>query len=164
MVGKSGFSGRLFSLLAREQINIILITQSSSEHSITFAVDPNHAAKAKRVIEQEFELELLAGKLDYPEIEQSLAILAIVGENMKQTPGISGKLFHALGRNGVNVRAIAQGSSEYNISVIISKHDLAKALNAVHDAFFIQLNKTLHAFCLGTGNIGTTLFRQLEQT
>jgi bifunctional aspartokinase / homoserine dehydrogenase 1 len=163
MVGKSGFSGRLFSLLAREQINIILITQSSSEHSITFAVDPNHAAKAKRVIEHEFELELLAGKLDHPEIEQHLAILAIVGENMKQTPGISGKLFHALGRNGVNVRAIAQGSSEYNISVIISKHDLAKALNAVHDAFFIQLNKTLHAFCLGTGNIGTTLFRQLEQ-
>jgi len=163
MVGKSGFSGRLFSLLAREQINIILITQSSSEHSITFAIDPNHAPKAKRVIEQEFELELLAGKLDSPEVEENLAILAIVGENMKQTPGISGKLFHALGRNGINVRAIAQGSSEYNISVIISKHDLAKALNAVHDAFFIQLNKTLHAFCLGTGNIGTTLFDQLNQ-
>src|SRR6201996_6503096 len=163
MVGKSGFSVRLFSLLAREQINIILITQSSSEHSITFAVDPDHAAKAQRVIEQEFELELLAGKLESPEIEQHLAILAIVGENMKQTPGISGKLFHALGRNGINVRAIAQGSSEYNISVIISKHDLAKALNAVHDAFFIQLNKTLHAFCLGTGNIGTTLFDQLNQ-
>lgn len=163
MVGKSGFSGRLFSLLAREQINIILITQSSSEHSITFAIDPNHAVKAKRVIEQEFELELLAGKLDSPEVEPNLAVLAIVGENMKQTPGISGKLFHALGRNGINVRAIAQGSSEYNISVIISKHDLAKALNAVHDAFFIQLNKTLHAFCLGTGNIGTTLFDQLNQ-
>lgn len=163
MVGKSGFSGRLFSLLAREQINIILITQSSSEHSITFAVNPSDSAKAKRVIEQEFELELLANKLDHPEIESELAILAIVGENMKQTPGISGKLFHALGRNGVNVRAIAQGSSEYNISVIISRHDLAKALNAVHDSFFVQLNKTLHAFCLGTGNIGTTLFRQLNQ-
>lgn len=163
MVGKSGFSGRLFSLLAREQINIILITQSSSEHSITFAVSPNDAEKAKRVIGQEFELELGANKLDEPEIEKGLAILAIVGENMKQTPGISGKLFHALGRNGVNVRAIAQGSSEYNISVIISKADLAKALNAVHDAFFVQLNKTLHAFCLGTGNIGTTLFDQLNQ-
>jgi len=163
MVGKSGFSGRLFSLLAREQINIILITQSSSEHSITFAVNPHDAAKAQRVIEQEFELELLATKLDQPDIEQNLSILAIVGENMKQTPGISGKLFHALGRNGVNVRAIAQGSSEYNISVIISQSDLAKALNAVHDAFFVQLNKTLHAFCLGTGNIGTTLFRQLKE-
>src|SRR5690606_12804885 len=81
----------------------------------------------------------------------------------KQTPGISGKLFHALGRNGINVRAIAQGSSEYNISVIISQGDLAKALNAVHDAFFTQLNKTLHVFSLGTGNIGSTLFSQLQK-
>jgi len=162
MVGKSGFSGRLFSLLAREQINIILITQSSSEHSITFAINPGDTAKAKQLIEQEFELELLAKKLDEVVIEQNLAIIAIVGENMKQTPGVSGKLFHALGRNGVNVRAIAQGSSEYNISVIISAHDLAKALNAVHDGFFTQLTKTLHAFCLGTGNIGQTLFKQLN--
>jgi len=162
MVGKSGFSGRLFSLLAREQINVILITQSSSEHSITFAVQPDDAAKAKQLIELEFELELLANKLDSLVIEQNLAIIAIVGENMKQTPGVSGKLFHALGRNGVNVRAIAQGSSEYNISVIISGNDLAKALNAVHDGFFVQLTKTLHAFCLGTGNIGQTLFKQLN--
>lgn len=162
MVGKSGFSGRLFSLLAREQINIILITQSSSEHSITFAVQPGDIEKAKQLIEQEFELELIAKKLEHVVIEQNLAIIAVVGENMKQTPGVSGKLFHALGRNGVNVRAIAQGSSEYNISVIISGHDLAKALNAVHDAFFIELTKTLHAFCLGTGNIGQTLFKQLN--
>ncbi|RWY52362.1 bifunctional aspartate kinase/homoserine dehydrogenase I [Mucilaginibacter gilvus] len=162
MVGKSGFSGRLFSLLAREQINIILITQSSSEHSITFAVQPNDVEKAKFLIEQEFELELLANKLEPLVVEKGQAILAIVGENMKQTPGVSGKLFHALGRNGINVRAIAQGSSEYNISVIISATDLAKALNAVHDAFFIQLTKTLHAFCLGTGNIGKTLFNQLN--
>ena len=162
MVGKSGFSGRLFSLLAREQINIILITQSSSEHSITFAIQPGDTEKAKQLIQQEFELELLAKKLDNVIIEQNLAIIAIVGENMKQTPGVSGKLFHALGRNGINVRAIAQGSSEYNISVIISAHDLAKALNAVHDGFFTQLTKTLHAFCLGTGNIGQTLFKQLN--
>jgi aspartokinase/homoserine dehydrogenase 1 len=162
MVGKSGFSGRLFSLLAREQINIILITQSSSEHSITFAVQPHDTEKARLLIEQEFELELLANKLEPLVVEQGQAILAIVGENMKQTPGVSGKLFHALGRNGINVRAIAQGSSEYNISVIISAHDLAKALNAVHDAFFIELTKTLHAFCLGTGNIGKTLFNQLN--
>ncbi|AYL98064.1 bifunctional aspartate kinase/homoserine dehydrogenase I [Mucilaginibacter celer] len=162
MVGKSGFSGRLFSLLAREQINVILITQSSSEHSITFAVQPQDTERAKQVIEQEFELELAAKKLEHIVIEKNLAILAIVGENMKQTPGMSGKLFHALGRNGVNVRAIAQGSSEYNISVIISANDLSKALNAVHDAFFVQLTKTLHAFCLGTGNIGKTLFNQLN--
>ncbi|TWR29891.1 bifunctional aspartate kinase/homoserine dehydrogenase I [Mucilaginibacter pallidiroseus] len=162
MVGKSGFSGRLFSLLAREQINIILITQSSSEHSITFAVQPHDVEKAKQVIELEFELELLANKLEPLVIESNQAILAIVGENMKQTPGMSGKLFHALGRNGVNVRAIAQGSSEYNISVIISANELSKAINAVHDAFFINLTKTLHAFCLGTGNIGKTLFNQLN--
>jgi len=162
MVGKSGFSGRLFSLLAREQINIILITQSSSEHSITFAVQPGDTEKARHLIQQEFELELQAKKLDEVVIEENLAIIAIVGENMKQTPGVSGKLFHALGRNGVNVRAIAQGSSEYNISVIISAHNLAKALNAVHDGFFTQLTKTLHAFCLGTGNIGQTLFKQLN--
>jgi aspartokinase/homoserine dehydrogenase 1 len=161
MVGKAGFSGRLFSLLAREQINIILITQSSSEHSITFAIHPSDAARAQHLIELEFELELLAKKIEAPVFEQGLSVLAIVGENMKQTPGISGKLFHALGRNGINVRAIAQGSSEYNISVVISREDLNKGLNAVHDAFFVELNKTLHVFCLGTGNIGNTLFKQL---
>jgi aspartokinase/homoserine dehydrogenase 1 len=161
MVGKAGFSGRLFSMLAREQINVVLITQSSSEHSITFAVHPAEAKMAQALIKQEFELELQARKLEEPIIEGDLSILAIVGENMKQTPGIAGNLFHALGRNGVNVRAIAQGSSEYNISVIISAADLAKALNAVHDAFFVELTRTLHVFCLGTGNIGSTLFSQL---
>jgi bifunctional aspartokinase / homoserine dehydrogenase 1 len=162
MVGKAGFSGRLFSLLAREQINVILITQASSEHSITFAVAPPDAVRARQLIGQEFELELEARKLELPRIEPALAVLAIVGENMKQTPGIAGKLFQALGRNGVNVRAIAQGSSEYNISVIIGRPDLAKALNAVHDAFFVALTRTLHVFALGTGNIGRTLFQQLH--
>ncbi len=163
MVGKSGFSGRLFTLLAREQINVILITQSSSEHSITFAVHPNDARKAVNLIKNEFELELMANKLSVPVLEDGLSILAIVGENMKRTPGMSGRLFHALGRNGINVRAIAQGSSEFNISVIINKEDLAKALNAVHDAFFAELKKTLHVFNIGTGNIGSTLFKQLHE-
>ncbi|RZM25612.1 MAG: bifunctional aspartate kinase/homoserine dehydrogenase I, partial [Pedobacter sp.] len=162
MVGKAGFSGRLFSLLSREQINVVLITQSSSEHSITFAVKPADSLKALSLINKEFELELQAKKLEYPEVENGLSVLAIVGENMKRTPGMSGKLFSALGRNGVNVRAIAQGSSEYNISVIISKADLSKAVNAVHDAFYADLKKTLHVFCLGTGNIGKTLFNQLQ--
>lgn len=162
MVGKAGFSGRLFSLLSREQINVVLITQSSSEHSITFAVKPSDAVKAVALINKEFDLELQAQKLQSPEVEDGLAVLAIVGENMKRTPGISGKLFHALGRNGVNVHAIAQGSSEYNISVIIAKEDLSKAVNAVHDAFYTSLNKTLNIFCLGTGNIGKTLFNQLK--
>lgn len=162
MVGKAGFSGRLFSMLSREQVNVVLITQSSSEHSITFAVKPSDSLKALSLINKEFELELQARKLEYPEVENGLSVLAIVGENMKRTPGMSGKLFSALGRNGVNVRAIAQGSSEYNISVIISKTDLSKAVNAVHDAFYADLKKTLHIFCLGTGNIGKTLFSQLQ--
>ncbi len=162
MIGKSGFSGRLFTLLAREQINVVLITQSSSEHSITFAVNPSDAKRAIQLIEVEFELEIQANKLIVPAIEDNLSVLAIVGENMKKTPGMSGRLFAALGRNGINVRAIAQGSSEYNISVIIGKEDLSKALNAVHDAFFAELKKTLHVFNIGTGSIGATLFKQLE--
>ena len=163
MVGKAGFSGRLFSLLSREQINVVLITQSSSEHSITFAVKPTDASQAISLIKKEFELELDAKKLELPEVENNLAVLAFVGENMKRTPGMSGRLFNALGRNGINVRAIAQGSSEYNISVIISKDDLSKAVNAVHDAFFTDLKRTLNIFCLGTGNIGKTLFNQLKE-
>ncbi|ACU05995.1 bifunctional aspartate kinase/homoserine dehydrogenase I [Pedobacter heparinus] len=162
MVGKAGFSGRLFSMLSREQVNVVLITQSSSEHSITFAVKPADALKALALINKEFELELQARKLEYPEVENGLSVLAIVGENMKRTPGISGRLFSALGRNGVNIRAIAQGSSEYNISVILSRSDLSKAVNAVHDAFYADLKKTLNVFCLGTGNIGKTLFKQLQ--
>ncbi|HLS95763.1 MAG TPA: bifunctional aspartate kinase/homoserine dehydrogenase I [Sphingobacterium sp.] len=163
MIGKSGFSGRLFTLLAREQINVVLITQSSSEHSITFAVHPDDAVKAVKLIEAEFELELEANKLTSPTVEDNLSVLAIVGENMKRTPGMSGRLFYALGRNGINVRAIAQGSSELNISVIIAKENLSKALNAVHDAFFAQLKKTLYVFNVGTGNIGSTLFRQIYE-
>lgn len=162
MIGEVGFSGRLFSLLAREQINVILITQSSSEHSITFAIEPNDIERAKNLITREFEMELQTHKINIPSIEENLCIIAIVGENMKQTPGISGKLFHVLGRNGINVHAIAQGSSEYNISVIIKKKNLAKALNTVHDTFFIELTKTLHVFVLGTGNIGATLFQQIQ--
>jgi aspartokinase/homoserine dehydrogenase 1 len=163
MIGKIGFSGKLFSLLAREQINVILITQSSSEHSITFAIEPKDVPKARALFHSEFELELETNKLNPPIIEENLAVLAIVGENMKQTPGISGKLFHALGRNGINIHAIAQGSSEYNISVIIKQKNISKALNAVHDAFFIELTKTLHVFNIGTGNIGSTLFQQIQK-
>src|SRR5690606_38985352 len=126
-------------------------------------VHPDDAMRAKRIIVQEFALEIEAKMLATPEIEEQLSILAVVGEKMKQTPGISGKLFYALGRNGINVRAIAQGSSEYNISVIISQNDLSKALNAVHDAFFSALKTTLHVFCLGTGNISSTLFNQIQK-
>lgn len=162
MVGKTGFSGRLFALLSRERINVILISQASSEHSICFAVKPDEAARALDLIKHEFELELHAKKLQMPSIENGLAIMAVVGENMRQTPDVSGRLFHSLGRNNINVKAIAQGLSELNISVIIEKNDLIKALNTVHDAFFTNLNRSLNIFCLGTGQIGKTLFQQLE--
>ena len=163
LVGKLGFSGRLFSLLAKQNINIILITQSSSEHSITLAVKHDEVDKAKELIDEEFELEIQAKLLEPVEVENNLGIIAIVGENMKQTVGVSGKLFYALGRNGINVRAIAQGSSEYNISVVIKEDDLSKSLNAVHDAFFNHLNKTIHVFNVGVGNIGATFLNQLEK-
>ena len=163
MIGKSGFSGRLFSALARDYINVILITQASSEHSITFAVRPEDAEKSKRVLEEEFEMELHARKLDPPRIEAPFSVVAVVGENMKHTPGISGKLFSALGRNGINVTAIAQGSSEYNISVVVRKENLAKTLNVVHEAFFLSPIKTLNVFYLGVGNIGKTLLGQIKE-
>lgn len=163
MFGKIGFSGRLFTLLAEKLINVILITQSSSEHSITFAVEPKNVEAARRAIETEFAYELENHKLNPPVIEDHLSVLAIVGENMKQTPGLSGKLFQALGRNGINVHAIAQGSSEYNITVIIKRKNIGKALNAVHDTFFKELTKTLHVFVLGTGNIGATLLEQIRE-
>ncbi len=163
LVGKLGFSGRLFSLLAQHHINIVLITQSSSEHSITLAIHHDEVEKAKQLIEDEFYLEIDAKWLEPIEIEEKLGIMAIVGENMKKTVGVSGKLFYALGRNGINVRAIAQGSSEYNISVVLNENDLSKALNAVHDAFFYHLKKTIHVFSVGVGNIGATFLKQLEK-
>ncbi|MHC2990167.1 aspartate kinase, partial [Pontibacter sp. HJ8] len=163
MVGHKGFSGRLFTALAQVGVNVILITQASSEHSITLAVSPDEAPVASKAIEAEFEYELVTGKLSRPVVETGYSVLAVVGENMKKAIGLSGKLFSALGRSGVNVSAIAQGSSELNISVVVSSADLSKALNSVHDALFLSPVKTLNVFCCGTGNIGATLLKQLEQ-
>lgn len=163
MMGNSGFSGRLFSVLARHGINIVLITQASSEHSITFAVSPTDVREAQKVLAEEFQMELQSHKIETPEIVKELAIVAIVGENMRHTRGISGELFHALGRNGININAIAQGSSEFNISVVISKKDLGKALNVIHEAFFLSPVKTLNVFYVGIGNIGKTLLEQLAE-
>ncbi|WP_040397519.1 aspartate kinase, partial [Cesiribacter andamanensis] len=154
MVGQAGFSGRLFSALARKEVNVVLITQASSEHSITFAIRPQDVAPARQAIEGEFEFELLSGKLDAPQLQEGCSIVAAVGENMKQARGLAGKLFSALGRSGVNIIAIAQGSSELNISLVIRQEDLRKALNSVHDSLFLSPVKTLHVFCCGTGTIG----------
>jgi len=162
MFGAVGFAGRLFNALAKNQINVILISQASSEHSICFAVDPHQAKRTQKVIEEEFKTEFETKKLEPVMIDSQAAVIAVVGENMRHTPGIAGRLFQALGKNGVNVLAIAQGSSELNISVVISRHDVAKALNVLHDAFFLSGTKTIHLFLLGTGLIGSTLLKQLH--
>ncbi|WKN46006.1 bifunctional aspartate kinase/homoserine dehydrogenase I [Tunicatimonas pelagia] len=163
MVGTPGISSRLFGALAQRGINIIIITQASSEHTITFAVSPADAEAAQRTMSEEFANEIAAGKIIPPVAERNLSIVAIVGENMRQTPGISGRLFIALGRNGVNVRAIAQGSSEANLSVVIAQRNLHKALNTVHEAFFLSEKKTLNVFLVGIGLIGKTLLQQIAQ-
>jgi len=162
MFGVVGFASRLFGALARNRINLILISQASSEHSICLAVDPQAAKTAKKVIEEEFAAELEAGKLEPVVIEGHASIIAAVGENMRRHPGISARLFQALGKNGVNVLAIAQGSSELNISVVVPKTDVAKSLNALHDAFFLSGAKTVNLFILGTGLIGGTLLAQMR--
>ena len=163
MVGVAGTAMRLFGALARAGINIILITQASSEHSICFAVAPKDATRAKNIIEQEFVLELQAKQIDSPIVESNLSVIAVVGENMRQTPGISGRLFQALGKNGINVVATAQGSSELNISIVIPQQDEFKALNAIHDAFFLSDTRSLNLFIVGTGLIGSTLLQQIEE-
>jgi bifunctional aspartokinase / homoserine dehydrogenase 1 len=161
MVGISGTSMRLFGSLAKRNVNIILITQASSEYSITFAVNPPDTKKAIEGINQEFEREIFFKKELKILIEKDLSIIAIVGERMKNTPGISATLFRSLGRNGINVIATAQGSSELNISVVIRNDSLKKALNVIHDGFFLSRYKELHLFIAGTGFVGSSLIKQL---
>ncbi|MEH0158714.1 bifunctional aspartate kinase/homoserine dehydrogenase I [Limibacter armeniacum] len=163
MIGVSGVSARLFSTLAQEDISVILITQASSEHSITFAVAPEVAVKAKEAIDEAFSIEINAGKVDSIEIETGLSVVAIIGENMKHTPGIAANMFAAMGKNGVNIAAIAQGSSELNISTVIEQRHLAKTINALHEAFFLSDKVTLNVFVLGWGLIGGTLLRQIKE-
>jgi aspartokinase/homoserine dehydrogenase 1 len=163
MVGIPGFSKRLFEALSNEKINVILITQSSSEHSICVAVDEANAARAKAIVDQQFDYEIAVKKLEPLHVEDGLAIVALVGDNMKNHPGISGRMFHALGRNGVNIRAIAQGSSEKNISAVLAARDVKKAINVLHEEFFETSYKQLNLFVLGAGNVGSRLLEQLKQ-
>jgi len=163
MVGVTGTSMRLFSSLAKRNINIILITQASSEYSITFAIVPAETKKAVEAINGEFEKEIAYRKELNIIIEKDLSIIAIVGERMKNTPGISATLFRSLGRNGISAIATAQGSSELNISVVIKNENLKKALNVIHDGFFLSRYKELHLFIAGTGFVGSSLVKQLEK-
>lgn len=163
MIGIPGFSKRLFEALSNEKINVILITQSSSEHSICVAVDSNISHRAKRAVDAMFANEIALQKVAPLIIETNLSIVALVGEQMKNHTGISGRMFHALGKNGVNIRAIAQGSSEKNISAVIAAADVKKAINVLHEEFFETGYKQVNLFIAGTGNVGTKLIEQLLQ-
>ncbi len=163
MVGVSGVAGRIFEALAKASINVILITQASSEHTVCLAVMPNQADEAKGQIEHEFRHEIRDGQVSEVIVERELAIVAVVGENMRRTPGIAGSIFQALGANGINIVAITQGSSELNISMVIARGDEAKALNALHDAFFLSGLKTVNVFLIGTGLIGSTFLDLLAK-
>lgn len=163
MIGIPGFSKRLFEALSSEKINVILITQSSSEHSICVGIDAASAVKAKQAVDTAFANEIALEKVEPLHIEMGLSIVALVGENMKSHPGISGRMFSAMGRNGVNVRAIAQGSSEKNISAVIATKDVRKAINVLHEEFFETTYKQVNLFITGTGNVGAKLLGQLQQ-
>ena len=162
MVGVSGVSSRLFGALAHEKISVILITQASSEHTICLAVEPRSAERAREAIENEFRLEIRADLIERVVVEHDLSIIAAVGENMRSTAGIAGRLFQALGQSGINVIAIAQGSSELNVSIVIRKEDETRALTAVHDTFF-AVKTPLTLFIAGTGLIGSALLKQMER-
>jgi aspartokinase/homoserine dehydrogenase 1 len=163
MVGVTGISMRLFSTLAKVNVNVILISQASSENSISVAIDEKAVKAAERAIREEFDKEIASGRISNLHIERDLSIVAIVGENMKHTTGIAGKLFTTIGRNGVNVIAIAQGASELNISWVVKRSELRKTLNVVHESFFLSENVELNVFLMGTGSVGGNLLEQLQK-
>ena len=161
MIGIPGFSRRLFQTLSDKQINIIMITQASSEHSICIAVKLQDADQAKKVIDENFAFEISLQRVEPAKIERDLTNIAIVGDKMKEHQGISGKLFSSLGANNINIRAIAQGASERNISILIDKKNTQKALNTIHESFFEEQIKELNLFVTGVGNVGGKLLQQL---
>lgn len=163
MLGVTGISGRLFGALAGANISVILITQGSSEHSICFAVAPEAAARAKQIIEAEFSLEIYVHQIDTVVIEPERAVIAVVGNDMRGTPGIAAKIFRALGEQGVNVVAIAQGSSELNVSIVIDRKDDVVALNAIHGSFFGTGRTSAAVFLVGPGLVGSALLRQMHK-
>ncbi|WP_434980901.1 bifunctional aspartate kinase/homoserine dehydrogenase I [Daejeonia sp. YH14] len=161
MVGIPGVSAKLFQCLSNEKVNVILITQSSSEHSITVAIGEEDVERAEKAISGTFEDDIRLQRIDPVKFETSLSIIALVGENMRSRSGVSSKLFGALGNNGINVRAIAQGSSEKNISVVIAENDTRKAVNVLHEEFFESEIKQVHLYICGVGNVGSKLIQQI---
>lgn len=161
MVGIPGISAKLFQCLSQEKINVILITQGSSEHSITIAIHEKDMSAAENAINISFADDIDLKRVAPVKIETGLSIVALVGENMKSRSGVSAKMFGCLGNNGINIRTIAQGSSERNISVVIAEKDARKAVNVLHEEFFESEIKQIHLYICGTGNVGTKLIRQI---
>lgn len=162
MVGMPGFSKRFFEALGRHSVNVIFITQSSSEYSITVGIDEDKVNVSLQSVNSEFDREISSGIIDPVVAENNLSIVAVVGEQMQKHTGISGKMFGVLGRNGINIRAIAQGSSEMNISAVISTSVVKKAVNVLHEEFFETSYKQINVFIAGTGNVGKKLIGQIQ--
>lgn len=162
MIGVTGSSKRLFEVLSNENINVIFITQASSEHSICIGILNADASKAQLAIDRAFEHEIVQNKINPCLVEKNLCIVALVGESMKNHQGLSGKMFSTLGKNNVNIRAIAQGASERNISVVINERDVKKALNTLHETFFEENTKQLNLFVMGVGNVGEKFIDQIH--
>ena len=163
MIGVSGSSKRLFEVLSNKNINVIFITQASSEHSICIGILNSDADVAEDAINKAFEVEISQNKIDPCIVEKNLCIIALVGENMKNHQGLSGRMFSTLGKNNVNIRAIAQGASERNISAVINERDVKKALNTLHENFFEENTKQLNLFVMGVGNVGEKFIEQIHQ-
>ena len=163
MVGVIGINYRIFKALAENGISVFLVSQASSENSTSIGVRNEDAALACEVLNAEFAKEIEMGELGTVTAECNLATVAIVGENMKHTPGIAGKLFGTLGRNGINVIACAQGASETNISFVVARESLRKTLNVIHDSFFLSEYQVLNLFICGVGTVGGSLLEQIRQ-
>jgi len=162
MVGVIGVNYRIFKALSKAGISVFMVSQASSENTTSFAVKNEDADLSVKVLNEEFQLELSQGEINHVKSEKNLATVAIVGENMKRTPGIAGRLFGTLGRSGISVIACAQGASETNISFVIDKNYLRKALNSIHDSFFLSEYKVLNIFVTGIGTVGGHLLEQIK--
>lgn len=163
MVGVIGVNKRIFSALADNGISVFIVSQASSENSTSIGVRSQDAPLSQKVLNKEFAHEIAMGSINEIIVEYDLATIAIVGQNMKHVPGIAGKFFGALGRNGISIVALAQGAGETNISCVISKADLRKSLNVVHDSFFLSPYQELNLFVIGTGTVGSKLLEQIRK-
>lgn len=157
-----GIASRIFAALARKEIEVTMITQSSSEHSICLAIRSEHIRTAREVVELEFRVEVHHGQISAISVESDCSIIAVVGDRVQNIPGVTGKIFEALGRNGITPRAIAHGSSERNLTLVLKHSDLQKAMNALHDHLFLTRQKTLNLFLLGPGLVGSALLELLK--